>query len=161
MARSGRVWAWIRRALLFTVLWAALVEGDPYGWWYGVVVAAVASSLSMALLPPPPWRLRWTAAPAFVAFFAWAMVLGGIDVAWRAFHPDLPICPGFRTYPLRLDREAERVCLAWAVSLLPGTVSVSLNGNALEYHALDTSQPLDGKLAALETRIAGLFADPR
>lgn len=157
---AKRTWwlAGLRRGLLFALLWWALTEGDLYGWPFGLAMVALATYASLILLPPPRWRLRWQALPAFVLFFLHHAVLGGVDVARRAFDPRLPINPAFLRRPLGLKPLAARLIMTWTVSLLPGTVSVELGDDELELHVLDTHMPTERVLAALEERIGALFA---
>jgi multicomponent Na+:H+ antiporter subunit E len=124
-------------------------------------MVGLATYVSLALLPPPRWRFRWQALPSFALFFFHQALLGGIDVAWRALHPQLPIKPGFLRHPLHLEPLAARLLMAWTVSLLPGTLSVELETDCLEIHSLNTDLP-DQALAALEAKIGALFLlDPR
>lgn len=148
-----------RRALLFALVWWALAEGSLDRWPFALTMVGLATYVSLALLPPPRWRLRWQALPSFVLFFFHQALLGGIDVAWRALHPQLPIKPGFLRYPLQLKPHAARLLMAWTVSLLPGTLSVELETDCLEIHSLNTDLP-DEALAALEAKIAALFVLP-
>lgn len=149
--------AGLGRILILLVLWWALAEGDTHGWPFALGSALAATLLSLALLPPPPWRLRWLAIPGFLAFFLRAMFIGGVDVARRALQPSMPVLPGFLTYRLRLASDAARLLMTWTVGLLPGTVSVELQQSALEVHVLDTRMPVEATLTRLEERIAALF----
>ena len=150
-----------RRALLFLLVWWALAEGSLDRWPFALAMVGLATYVSLALLPPRRWRFRWQALPSFVLFFFHQALLGGIDVAWRALHPQLPIKPGFLRHPLQLKPLAARLLMAWTVSLLPGTLSVELETDCLEIHSLNTDLP-DQALAALEAKIGALFLlDPR
>ena len=149
----------VRRALIFMLVWWALAEGSLDRWPFALAMVALATFLSLALLPPPPWRLRWQALPAFVLFFFHQALLGGFDVAWRALHPQLPIKPGFSHHPLQPKPLAARLLLAWTVSLLPGTLSVEIEPDSLEVHSLNTDLS-DQALIALETKIDALFVGP-
>ncbi|MES9944702.1 MAG: Na+/H+ antiporter subunit E [Candidatus Thiodiazotropha sp.] len=60
-----------------------------------------------------------------------AFAESGLDVAWRAFHPRMPITPELIVYPLRLPPGLPRVILVNTVSLLPGTLGTELGGQAL------------------------------
>ena len=86
-------------------------------------------------LPPVPFN--WFEFVRFVPFFLMRSLLGGVDVAWRAFHPGMPIAPEFIEYPLRLPPGLARVFMANTVSLLPGTMSTEIGENCLTVHVLD------------------------
>jgi len=147
--------AW--RLPFFALLWWALAEGDLSRWQVGLAAAGLATYASLALLPPPTWRLRWGALPGFLGFFFVQAFFGGVDVSRRALHPRLPIKPNFLCYQLELRPLAARLLMAWVVSLLPGTLSVELEDHQLEVHVLDQSLPNEWLLARLEERIAALF----
>jgi multicomponent Na+:H+ antiporter subunit E len=86
-------------------------------------------------------------------------VLGGVDVARRALHPDLPIDPGFIETPLRVKSDMARFAVATTMSLLPGTVSVEMRESTLRLHVLDRSLPVVKALADLERRVAALAGE--
>lgn len=122
-----------------------------------LAITLAATLLSLALLPPPPWRLRWRAVPGFLGFFLREMFLGGVDVARRALQPSMPLSPGYLTYRPRLESDAARLFMTWTVGLLPGTASVQLQRRSLEVHVLDTRLPVEETLTMLEQRIDALF----
>ncbi len=84
-------------------------------------------------------------------------LLGGADVAWRAFHPGLPIAPDLIEYPLRLPPGLPRVFMANTVSLLPGTLSASLDRSVLKVHVLDSRRGVLAELEAVEQSVARMF----
>jgi len=86
--------------------------------------------------------------------------MGGLDVAYRALHPSLPINPGLIEYPLQLPIGVAQVMMLNTVSLLPGTVSANLTQNNLTVHVLDSESNLLPQLIAIEKRIARMFALP-
>jgi multicomponent Na+:H+ antiporter subunit E len=93
----------------------------------------------------------------FVPFFLWHSLKGGVDVAWRAFHPRLPITPELIEYPLRLPPGLPRVILVNTVSLLPGTLSAELGGQVLKVHVLDSLGDFLAELETLEQRVGCMF----
>ena len=99
----------VSRALLFSLLWWALTDGTAGSWWIGVPAVACAVIVSVALVPPV--GLVWREVMGFVPFFLWHSLKGGADVAWRAFHPRLPITPELIEYPLRLPPGLPQVIL--------------------------------------------------
>jgi multicomponent Na+:H+ antiporter subunit E len=159
---TGASWAGLARSaltrsLLLAVLWWALTEGNLRGWYYGVLVIAVATPSSLMLVPPGSWRWKLLELPRFGLFFLRQSVLGGADVARRAFDPRLPVDPAFVEYPLRLQTEPARVFFLNTMSLLPGTVSVELRPDCLRIHVLDRNMPVQETLRELEDRVARLF----
>lgn len=142
---------------LFGLLWLVITEGRPGSWVVGLVFVAAATWLSLALHQSPGWRLRPLGLLRFVPYFAWYSLRGGVDVAWRALHPRMPLNPGLLEYQLRLPTPAARVFLAGVLSLLPGTLGARIEGPRLIVHALDLEQNLPEALAELEVRVADLF----
>jgi multicomponent Na+:H+ antiporter subunit E len=147
------------RVLVFGTLWWVVSEGAPS---FGVVplaVVALAAAASVPFAPPGSNPLSWRGVLRFAPYFVAQAVVGGIDVALRAWRPRLPVTPGLVTVPLTLRREAARVAFAWAVSLMPGTLAAVLTDDELVVHALDTTQPVRERLLELERRVAGMFRD--
>lgn len=141
----------------FTFLWWVLSEGVLADWPLVSLFALLATTSSLVLLPPASVRLRPLGLVRFLPYFLWQSLLGGLDVARRAFSPRLPLSPGFTEYPLKLRSEAARVFFVWTVSLMPGTASTELLEGTLKLHVLDTAQGV-AKLKGLEARVARLFA---
>jgi multicomponent Na+:H+ antiporter subunit E len=143
------------RLALFSLLWWVLTEGQPGSWPLGGLFVVLATGLSLTLSRPVPWSAVEFA--RFVPFFLWWSLRGGIDVAWRACVPSLPIAPGILTYRLRLPPGRARVFLTAVISLLPGTLSAEIARNNLCVHILDKHVSSEAELAVLETKVAALF----
>jgi len=144
----------IVRGAGFLALWIVLIGLDPLDLAVGVVTAAVATWVSLRLLPPETHRVRLAAVPALALRFVWQSLVAGVDVARRAFAPRMPLKPGFVVYPTRYPRGPARNTFASLTSLLPGTVPVRDDERGLEYHCLDVGQPVTEQLAAEEDAVA-------
>ncbi len=155
--RSGRAAAttFLARAGAFALVWWALSGGVPSSWWIGAPAVLLAALASVALVPRV--GASWSGVLRFVPFFAWRSLLGGVDVARRAFHPRLPIAPGLVEHALRLPPGLPRVFMANTVSLLPGTLSAELADDVLTVHVLDREKDAGADLAAVERAVARLF----
>gem|GEM_PF-3127830 len=114
-----------------------------------------ATVVSVLLLPPLLWSL--TGIVRFVPFFLWRSLSGGVDVARRALHPQLPISPGLFHHRWRLPPGLPRVFMANTVSLLPGTLSLELDANCLQVHVLDEGKDFLSELKKVEQRVAAMF----
>ncbi|HSG57839.1 MAG TPA: Na+/H+ antiporter subunit E, partial [Paracoccaceae bacterium] len=111
--------------------------------------------LSLRLLPPgPPLRL-WALA-RFLPGFILRSVVGGVDVAWRAFHPRLPIDPGWIELPVTLTAGG-RVALGAELSLMPGTLVAGSDGERMLIHVLNRQQDAIGLVRAEEARMAQII----
>ncbi|MEQ9462742.1 MAG: Na+/H+ antiporter subunit E [Haliea sp.] len=155
MAYAGS--AAVRTALLLVVWWA-LTEGDPAAAGFGLGAALLVALLSLRLFPPSAPRPQLAATLAFAGYFILRSMVAGVDVARRLLSPRLPLRPGYVTYTTSLAEGRPRWLLANALSLLPGTLSVTLRDNELELHCLDTALPVREDVARAEQRIARIFS---
>jgi multicomponent Na+:H+ antiporter subunit E len=123
----------------------------------GLVAAALATWVSLRLLPPAPGRLRLGVLARLVGRFLWQSLVGGLDVARRAFDPRLPLNPGYLRHPSRLPDGTSRAVYGALTSLVPGTLPVgSAPDGSLIYHCLDLDQPIAEGLARDEALLAGI-----
>lgn len=149
------------RLLGFAALWLVLTRGSVDEWPLGAVIIVAATGASIRLAPPLPWRLSLSGALHFIPFFLFQSLLGGWDVARRAFLPSMPLEPGFVDHTFNIESEAGRVLFTWIVSLVPGTASVRLADGHLTVHVLDRSENSEEKLRHLERYVAALFTARR
>ncbi len=147
----------IQRGLVYLGLWILLIGVDPLDLAVGILAAAVATWVSLRLLPPGTHPVRPALLPGFMLHFLWQSVRAGVDVARRAFSPGLPLQTGFVPYPTSYRRGPGRNAFASISSLLPGTLVVNEDDQGLLYHCLDLSQPVDADLTAEEARISRLL----
>lgn len=140
---------------MFSLLWWILTSGNPASWHVGVPTIAVAILASVALLPPCTWSP--VGIVRFILFFIVHSLRGGADVAWRAFHPGLPIEPVLLDYPLRLEAGRPQLYMVSVVNLLPGTLSVSLDASSLKIHTLNAGKNIGAELRSVEHYVALIF----
>ena len=140
---------------LFLLIWWSLTSGITSSWWFGVPAVLLALIISIALIPP--MNLIWHECIRFIPFFLKNSLIGGVDVAWRAFHPRLPIAPDLIMYPLSLPQGPSQVFMANTVNLLPGTLSAALEQNILKVHVLDSEKEFLCELKAVEKHVAQIF----
>ena len=143
------------RSLMFLLIWWVLTDGSAASWWIGLPAVLFAVITSSALVPPV--HLAWLECIKFIPFFLRHSMTGGIDVAWRAFHPRLPITPDLIEYPLRLPQGLPSVLMVNIVNLLPGTLSAALDQNLMKVHILDSTNDVTGELASVEEKVARVF----
>lgn len=155
--QSATVSAWALRGSLLALIWLLIAGGDPSSLLIGVpsVLLATWGSLQLA----PPVRIRWypLAGVRFAFYFLGESVRGGVDVAARTLLPRMRIQPGYVEYSSRLPQGLPQVLVANCVSLLPGTLTVHMDGPVLKLHVLDTSVVQDHQLRELEQHIAAMF----
>jgi multicomponent Na+:H+ antiporter subunit E len=72
----------------------------------------------------------------FAVTVLWKIVGASAQVAYFALNPSLPFRPGFVRFETQMQRPLSRVVLAIAITLVPGTMTVRLDGNHFLVHAL-------------------------
>jgi len=142
-----------RRAAVFAAVWLALTGATPGAIPFGAAAVALATWASLRLLPPKGRGLRSFALLALLPHFLWESVKGGIDVAYRALHPAMPLNAGWLRVPLRLPLGAARMSLGSEISLLPGTLAAGIDGDSLLVHCLDVRPDEEGRLCDEEARL--------
>lgn len=135
------------RATALVVVWLALSGAAPKDLPVGIATAVAATWVSLRLLPAGVFRMSPSAIAAFALRFFRQSILAGIDVAWRALDPRLPLQPGFVIYRSSLAPGPARNAFCVLASLLPGTLPADTDeSGALVIHCLDTSQPVAAQL---------------
>ena len=142
------------RAAGFLVLWLVLAGVEIADLPAAAVAVVAATWTSLRLLPPGSSRLSPSALAKLTLRFAYQSVAAGVDVAWRALDPRLPLRPGFVRYPVRFPPGAARNAFTTLTSLLPGTVPAGAERGHIVYHCLDVEQPVMSQLAAEEAALA-------
>lgn len=145
----------LSRAALFSAIWWILAGASPSSWWAGVPAIVLALVLSFVFFPEK--QVVWRNIPRFIPNFLLRSLQGGVDVASRAFHPAMPIAPALVEYPLRLSPGLPQVFMANTVSLLPGTLSATIEGNVLTIHVLNSRGDIQAELRKVEDEVARLF----
>lgn len=145
----------VSRSFGFALLWLLLSGGDYTSFLVAGPAVVLAVIISLKLLPS---RLCiWHQLILFIPFFLLRSLLGGADVAWRAFHPGMPIVPDLVEYPVRLPAGLPQVFMANTISLLPGTLSATLKEDVIKVHVLDSGSDFREELEAVEKRVARVF----
>jgi len=161
-AGSSTAAAAARAALLFGVWIVVDQSAKPGNLLVGVLATAAATWVSLKLLPPARGRVRLGRLLALLPRFLWQSLVAGFDVARRAFAPRLDLQPGFIDHSTQLPRGTARSAFELIASLMPGSVSSGDGPRQIEFHCLDTRQPVAEQLAAEERAYApALQGEPR
>jgi multicomponent Na+:H+ antiporter subunit E len=147
----------LTRITLFAGLWWIIAQGRTDAWIIGLPAVALAATASIGLCSDALPRLSIIGLFRFIVLFMTESIRGGIDVARRTLTPELRIQPGFSRYRMALDDPHARVLLINCISLLPGTLSSSIDGDYVELHLLDMRQDPVSQLQRLEQSIANIF----
>lgn len=138
----------LERLVLFAyafVFWLLLVwpvSPADGRWLTGDIVAGLFAAAIVALVmremvrvnfarfvKPLPWF--WLVAYGFV--FSWYVVKGGLDVAYRVLHPQIPIRPGIVRIRSELKTDTGRTALANSITLTPGTLTIEVTDDGVFY----------------------------
>jgi multicomponent Na+:H+ antiporter subunit E len=154
--------AWVWRWAGYFAFWVLLIGYKPLDLAVGLVAATTATWASQKLLPPGSFGIRASDLPRYFVHFLWQSVVAGIDVARRAFSPQIPLHPGYVRFVCRYPQGPARNAFASLTSLMPGTVPVEDASASLLYHCLDTRQPIAEQLAREEVEVSRLLTnEPR
>jgi multicomponent Na+:H+ antiporter subunit E len=149
----------LARAALFFAFWLSISGWKAADLPVGLLAVAAATWTSLALLPAQGSAPRLGALAAFALSFFRGSALSGFDVAKRALRPQLDLNPGFVTAPLRLPPGNARNAFCAIASLMPGTLPVGTDENALLVHGLDVTQPIAQDLAREEALFMRALGD--
>ncbi len=158
---SSRFWTrFAARCSALAGLWWILTEGSG-GWGFAATVIPLIAWLGLRSAPARAHRIRPSRLPVFIVFFLHQSLRAGVDVAARTLKPSLPLQPALLRVPVALPAGAPTWWLMLIISLLPGTLSVRLEGRMLEFHCLDDRLAVERDLRHTEARIADLFGCDR
>ena len=136
---------------MFLALW--LIIAGPDAWIVGMLAAGLAAHVSVRLLPADLGAVRLLRTASQAPGFFWASFLGGLDVIRRAFHPRMPLNPGWTIHHSRLSSSGARAALGSELSLMPGTLVAGGRGDQLYIHCLDIDQAVESQLTREERRV--------
>jgi len=126
----------LARTAILASLWWIIAQGQVGAWLIGLPAVALAVMASVYFDGSALPRVSLLSLPGFVAFFLRESVRSGLDVARRTLAPRLRIQPGFKNYRLELNDPSARILFTNCISLLPGTLTVRVDGNHVELHLL-------------------------
>ena len=148
----------LSRGLLFLLFWLVLIGASLGNVLIGLLVTAVATSVSLRLLPPSQRHWQYAALLKLCGRFVQESVLGGIYVARQALAPRLRLSVGFIAYPLHLPSATARNTFSAFTSVLPGTLPAGCNAEGeLIYHCLDVQQPIVKQLDIDQALLNGVL----
>lgn len=137
---------------------------------FGVVTAAVVTLVTRRItsssLQPDGDRLALAQIPlAFVRALSFAVWMAGrilvasVQLAVIALSPRMPLEPCTIRFRTDLHRPLARTTLANAISLVPGTLTVDIDGAEIVVHALSPHQVEDLVSGRLQNKVAAVFLE--
>jgi len=158
MASDSGLRVGLMRGAGFLIFWIIIAGLEPVDLAVGVIAAAIATVVSLKLLPVRQTRMAPLAMARLIARFLRQSVVAGFDVAGRALNPRLPLRPGFILYRPRLAAGPMRDAFCTMTSLLPGTLPAGSDADGvLMVHCLDVDAPVAEQLALEETLFTQAF----
>jgi multicomponent Na+:H+ antiporter subunit E len=143
--------AWFARTVGFFAFWQIPSGLSLVNCLVGLVAALIATWTSLRLMPPGQWRFRPFKLARYALRFLRQSIVAGVDVAWRALDPRMPLQPGFVVYQSKLSAGATLDAFCTVSSLLPGTLPSGPDASGgLAIHCLDVTQPVAEQLATEE-----------
>lgn len=161
------------------LVWWIVAGGDAAYWYYGLFAAALATALSLRLIPPArpergrrdgrhggrrggrhavvrgrPWEV-----PGLIAWFIWSALRGGVDVARRAFVPAMPIAPHVTRVAIGVRHPGGRRLALWMVNLMPGSLVVDEGDEWADLHVLSEDLDTEASWRELNRRISRIVGD--
>lgn len=98
---------------------------------------------------------------ATIIYWLWllkAIFLANIDVCRRILTPGLPINPTVIDIESTTDDDLLHVIYANSITLTPGTISMSVDGNIIKVHALTQESAIELQAGEMNRRIKALGA---
>jgi multicomponent Na+:H+ antiporter subunit E len=138
------------RFVFFLSVWLMIAGWRQEDLPVGLMACALALWISLSLLPPTVVRPRLGALAKLNLRFLSCAIIAGVDVARRALLPQLDLRPGFIDVPFTLPLGTARSTFLVYQSLQPGTSPTSAEGEILQVHCLDVSQPIAAAIVADE-----------
>jgi multicomponent Na+:H+ antiporter subunit E len=139
----------------FFLFWVIVAGFRPLDLVVGVLAALMTTWLSLTLMPPGHGRVRPVKLLKFALRFSRQSIVAGLDVAWRALDPRMPLQPGFITYRTQLPQGRTLYMFYTVSSLLPGTLPTGTDASGkTAIHCLDVTQPVARQLAEEEALFA-------
>jgi multicomponent Na+:H+ antiporter subunit E len=150
------------RLVAFFLFWVIVAGFKVLDLVVGVFAALVTTWVSLSLMPPGDARVRPLKLAKYSLRFFRQSVMAGLDVAWRALDPRMPLQPGFITYRTQLPQGRTLYTFYTVSSLLPGTLPAGTDANGgTAIHCLDVTQPVARQLAEEEALFAEALGERR
>ena len=123
-----------------------------FGAFSCALVAVIAYRMNIVDYESHPIHLGWRL-PVYHCWLVWEIVKANIDVARRILDPRLPISPTVFTLHASQPTELGHVIYANSITLTPGTVTLSVNRDEIEVHALSREAAEELKKGEMDRRV--------
>ena len=120
-----------------------------------VLVLVIALRMDVVDQEGHPVHLTFTAL-LYWPWLGWQIVKANIDVARRILAPGLPISPTVFRVKASQKSEVGKVMYANSITLTPGTVSMRLEGDEIEVHALSREAAEELRQGEMDRRVSAV-----
>ena len=141
----------------FAVLWFMLSGADVTSWSVGLPFVLAAGWLGTYLSASSPIRLRPLGVVRLIALLAVETLRATVDIGRRCLAPEVRFRAGLVKVQTRLTDSRALYAFAYAISIVPGTVTANVGAADITVHVLDLDGPWRDDLARMEDAIAGAF----
>lgn len=158
-----------RRIVLFLLLLAfwLLLSGrrDPHLVISGIIAAAAITAMGTPLLEGTVGpadthpRIHLLRAIQLTVWLLDRMARSAVQLARIVLDPRLLPEPGIVRFRTQLSSPAARMTLANAITLVPGTMTLDIQGDELTVHSFTPDAVQDFATGELQNRIAAVFGD--
>jgi len=116
--------------VLLAISWAALTgQLTPVNLGGGFVLGYFVLVLSRRALGCNRYVTKVPVAVRFIFYFAWALLLANLRVAYEVLTPSFNMRPAIVAVPLDIRRDFEIAFLASLITLTPGTLSLDVSSD--------------------------------
>jgi multicomponent Na+:H+ antiporter subunit E len=119
----------------------------------------VTKAIGPGLGGPRVLLRRGFASGVYLVWLMGRIIPAGLQIAYHVLHPGLPIDPGVLRFRTTLHSPVARTLLANSITLVPGTMTLEVNGDEFVVHAFIPSAADDLASAKLQNRIADIFLE--
>ncbi len=120
-----------------------------------VLVLVIALRMDVVDHEGQPVHLTF-AALLYWPWLGWQIVKANIDVARRILDPALPISPTVFKVKASQKSEVGKVMYANSITLTPGTISMRLEGDEIEVHALTREAAEELQQGEMDRRVSAV-----
>lgn len=131
-----------------------------------VVVTALTSSIVAVCLRPDREHVAIRQIPlalmravGFAVWMAGRILVASVQLAMIVLSPSMPLDPCSVRFRTELRSPLARATLANSISLVPGTLTVDIEGQEILVHALSPAQVQDLVTGRLQNKIARIFLE--
>lgn len=149
--------------LVLLILWV-LLSGEftvldlGIGVVCSLLVICIATRKRVVDAEGHPIQLLVVTALTYWPWLLYQILRANIDVAYRVWHPRLPISPRLARIPYRTRSDLATVIYANSITLTPGTVTVDVGKRQLLVHSLTAEGEHDLRGGEMHDRVRRLEA---